>query len=466
MSKRGLVLVLMTGVLALLIGASGGYWFASQRQTLASPQSAPERDARKPLYYRNPMNPEITSPVPAKDEMGMDYIPVYADTDKAAGPAGTVKIDPVTVQSIGVRIAEVEQRIMSRTIRTVGRVDYDEQQLTRLHPKTEGWIEELYFETTGAPVAYDAILLSIYSPQLVATQQEYLLALNNLDTLQESPFEDVRQGAEELAHTALERLRLLDVPEHQIQELRESREVKKLLHIHSPTAGIIVHIGAREGQYVTPSTAVYTIANLSKVWVYVDIYEDELPWVQVGDEAEMRLTGLPGRVFTGKLTYIYPYAERKTRTVKVRMEFDNPNRILKPDLFADITIHASRQLDAVAVPSEAIIRSGVREQVFVVRGPGKFAPREVRLGVSSDGWTQITEGIAPGEEVVVSGQFLIDSESKLREAATKMQAPERPTSYTPDDTPDIANSHGSGHHQEDHPRQIDSNGQGVDKSAL
>jgi Cu(I)/Ag(I) efflux system membrane fusion protein len=419
--SRQSIAVLMTGILALTIGAGGGYWLATESEMRAPAITPDGHLAKKPLFYRNPMNPEITSPVPAKDEMGMDYIPVYAEDQQETAPAGTVRIDPVTVQSIGIRTTEAERRTLSQTIHTVGRVDYDEQRLTRLHPKTEGWVEELYVQETGEQVEKDTILLSIYSPQLVSTQQEYLLALKNQETLQASPFEDVRQGSKELVKTALERLRLLDVPEHQIRELTETRKVKKLLHIHSPAKGILIHVGVREGQYVTPTTELYAIGDLSEVWVYVDIYEDELPWIRVGDEAEMRLTGLPGKVFTGELTYIYPYAESKTRTVKVRMEFDNPELLLKPDMFADVTVYAGRQVDAVAVPSEAVIRSGLREQVFVVREPGKFEPREVKLGVSSEGWTQIRKGVKPGEQVVVSAQFLLDSESKLREAAAKMR---------------------------------------------
>jgi Cu(I)/Ag(I) efflux system membrane fusion protein len=274
---------------------------------------------------------------------------------------------------------------------------------------------------TGAPVKADAVLLSLYSPQLVSTQQEYVLALRNLETLRASPFKDVRRGAEELVKTTEERLRLFDVPEHQIHDLKKTLTVKKDLHIHSPADGIVIRIGAREGQYVTPKTELYAIADLSKVWVYVDIYEDELPWVHIGDEARMSITALPGRTFHGTLKYIYPYAESQTRTIKVRMEVDNPDLLLKPDMFAEVSLDASAVTDAVAVPSEAIVRSGLREQIFVQREPGKFEPREVSLGVSSEGWTQITEGVEPGELVVVSAQFLIDSESKLREAAAKMR---------------------------------------------
>ena len=420
MNKQTIIIGGITVSMAIILGAGLGYWVAGQDDEPARTGSAaaPERE---PLLYRNPMNPQITSPVPAKDAMGMDYIPVYADNDAAGAPAGTVTIDPVTVQNIGVRTAVVARRTMSHVIDTVGRVDYDETRLYRMHPKTEGWIEELLVNTTGAPVRHGDILLSIYSPQLVSTQQEYVLALNNLKTLQDSSFEDVRTGAAELVDNALERLRLMDVAEHQIEELRRTRQVRKELHIHAPAEGIVINVGVREGQYVTPRDELYAIADLRKVWVLVDIYEDELPWVRVGDEAEMTIRAAPGEAFTGRLTYIYPYAERATRTVKARLEFENSEFLLKPDMFADVTIQAGARREAVAVPAEAIVRSGLREQVFVLRGPGKFEPREVTIGVSSEGWTEIRDGVAPGEQVVVSAQFLIDSESKLREAATKMQ---------------------------------------------
>jgi len=410
--------IIAAALIAGVFGIAGGYWFAGL-DTAPSETVSDDGGNNEPLFYRNPMNPEITSPVPAKDSMGMDYIPVYADAEDS-GPAGTVSIDPVTVQTIGVRTAIAEQREMSRAIETVGRIDYDEQRLVEMNPKTEGWIEELYVDKTGEPVSKGSILLDLYSPQLVASQQEYVLALRNLETLKTSPFDDVRRGAHELVQSSRERLELLDVPEHQIEDLTRTLEVKKGLHIHSPAAGVVTSIGARKGQRVTPMTTLYTIADLSKVWVLIDIYEDELSWVAVGDTAEIRVASLPGQRFRGVLSYIYPYAENQTRTVKARLELDNPELLLKPGMFANVTIGANHVEDAVAVPSEAIVRSGTREKVFVQRAPGKFEPRDVSIGVSSQGWTQIRKGVNPGEQVVVSAQFLIDSESKLREAAAKM----------------------------------------------
>ncbi|KFI22823.1 efflux RND transporter periplasmic adaptor subunit [Nitrosococcus oceani] len=424
MSKQSAVILVLAFLATLAMGVGGGYWYATRWEPkVAGPTS--ETSAKAPLFYRHPMNPEITSPVPAKDEMGMDYVPVYQDTEATdQAPAGMVKIDPVIVQNIGVRTASAERRTLTRMIRAVGRVDYDEGFLARLHPKTEGWVEKLFVDKTGAKVQKDEQLLSLYSPQLVATQQEYLLALRNLETLKASPYPDIQRGAEELVQSTRERLQLLDVPEHQIRELEQTEKIYKNLHIHSPFHGVVVNIGVREGQYVTPQTELYTLADLCQVWVYVDIYEYELPWVKVGDKAEMRVVAVPGRVFHGTVAYIYPYLEEQTRTARLRLEFDNSDLALKPEMFANVTIHASRQVEAVVVPEAAIVRSGAREQVFVVRGPGEFEPREVKVGISAEGFTEILAGLETGEKVVTSSQFLIDSESKLREATAKMKEPQ------------------------------------------
>jgi Cu(I)/Ag(I) efflux system membrane fusion protein len=407
-------------VIVAVSAAAGGYWFGSTGMTPDTTADVSAAAPRKPLYYRHPMKPEVSSPVPAKDDMGMDYVPVYADDSQDSNLAGLVKIDPVTVQTIGVRTAKAEIRSMGRAIRSVGRVDYDERHLVQLHPKVEGWIEKLHIASTGAPVKKNDVLLSIYSPELVSTQLEYVVALKSLATLQKSPFPDVRRGAEELVNTTADRLRFFDMPKHQLEDLKNTLTVKRELHIHSPADGVILRIGARQGQYVTPQTELYAIADLSTVWVYVDIYEDELSWIAVGDSADLTITAVPDQIFQGKLTYIYPYADSQTRTIKVRMEFDNADLLLKPAMFANVAIKGKVLPDVIAVPSEAIIRSGTREQIFVQRAPGKFEPRDVVLGVSSEGWTQIRNGIEPGEDVVVSAQFLIDSESKLREASAKM----------------------------------------------
>jgi Cu(I)/Ag(I) efflux system membrane fusion protein len=416
---------LLVGALCLGGGIALGYFLTGGKavQTGGTEMAQPDSAERKVLFYRNPMNPAITSPVPAQDAMGMDYIPVYEDMD-AAPVAGTVKIDPVIQANIGLRTAVAERKPLGRTIRAAGRVDHDEETLVRLHPKVEGWIREIRVDKTGDRVNYDDILLTIYSPKLVATQQEYLLALNNYEALRDSPFDDVRKGAERLVKSSRERLVLLDVPEHQIVELEESRQVKEGLHIHAPADGTVMNIGARQGQFVNPGTELYRIVNLDTVWVYADIYEYELPWVQVGDKLKMTLRAIPGSVFEGNVAYIYPYAQDKTRTTRIRVVFDNPDGLLRPEMFAELSIIASEKPDQVVVPAEAVVRSGDFNQIFVVTDEGAFEPRRVDLGIESRGEVALVSGVEAGERVVVSAQFLIDSESKLREATAKMMEPE------------------------------------------
>jgi len=415
MNKQAIIIAL----LMLGTGLGAGYMMAPKELSLADSSAKPEAK-KEVLFYRNPMNPAITSPVFTQDEMGMDYIPVYAGGNAPDTPVGTVTIDPVVLQNMGVRTTKVVAKTLSRSIRTVGRVTYDEERVTRLHPKFNGWVEKMFVDKTGEKVGKDTMLMSIYSPQLVATQEEYLLALNNAEALKDSPFKDVRDGAKSLLASVEERLALLDVPTHQIEQLKRERKVMKGLHIHSPFNGIVMNIGARDGQRITPETELYMVADLSRVWVIVDLYEDDLPWVKEGDEAEMKVAGIPGRTFKGKVSFIYPYLEAKTRTVKMRLEFSNPELALKPDMFANVTVKAGKQINALIVPSEAIVRTGEQTQVFVQRDEGKFSPRKVVVGIDSSGEAQIIEGLEAGETVVTSGQFLIDSESKLKEATAKM----------------------------------------------
>ncbi|HGX93384.1 MAG TPA: efflux RND transporter periplasmic adaptor subunit, partial [Candidatus Tenderia sp.] len=264
-------------------------------------------DAGKPkekevLFYRNPMNPAITSPVMMQDDMGMDYIPVYADGGSADEPAGTVTIDPVTVQNIGVRTVLAEKRDLSRALNGLGRIDFNEERLARLHPKTSGWVETLRIDETGTRVSKDTILLGIYSPELVAAQQEYLVALDNWEAVRNSSATQMKRSSKTILDSARERLQLFDVAEHQIKELEKSRKLKKQLHIHSAFEGRVMHIGVREGQYVTPKDELYLIADLSRIWVNVDVFEDELSWLKVGDRAEMRVRAEPGRTYNGKIT--------------------------------------------------------------------------------------------------------------------------------------------------------------------
>tara|TARA_R110002110_G_scaffold12718_3_gene60891 strand:+ start:52643 stop:54019 length:1377 start_codon:yes stop_codon:yes gene_type:complete len=412
----------MVGILCLSIGLVLGYFLIPKAEMPGLESSESER---KPLFYRNAMNPQVTSPVPAKDGMGMDYVPVYAEDDTGGNP-GTVKINPTVQNNIGLRTATAEEETLSRTIRTVGRVDYDEEKIVRLHPKIEGWVKRVFVDKTGELVKNDQPLLEIYSPKLVSSQQEYLLALRNFETLKDSQFDDIRRGAISLVTSSRDRLSLFDVPEHQIKALEESGIVLESLHIHAPAGGTVLSIGARAGGYVTPGTELYQIVDLSTVWVYADIYEYEVPWVEEGDPVTMTLASVPGRTFTGTISYIYPYAEAHTRTTKVRIVFDNSDLLLRPDMFTEVTINSQDMATMVVVPAEAVIRSGDYNQIFVMTEAGVFEPRKVKLGIDTGGKVAVLEGIASGERVVVSAQFLIDSESSLREATAKMTQLEPP----------------------------------------
>ncbi len=415
-------LMAMGATLALGLGA--GYLLFGGKVLMPSATGEHQAVAeRKPLFYRNAMNPTVTSPIPAKDNMGMDYIAVYADDEADSNaPAGLVKIDATTVQNIGVRTERATEGPLSRTVRAVGRVDFDETRLARIFPKIDGWVETLMVNKTGAQVKKGDVLLSLYSPQLVASQEEYLLALKNRKTLANSPLEDIRSGAESLVKSARLRLELLDMPQHQIKELEKTGEIKRATHIHSPFNGVVIHMGVQAGQYVMPKTQLYQIADLDRVWVYAEVFEFELPWIKKNDPAQITVEGVPGREFHGHISYIYPYLDRKTRTAKVRLEFDNSDGALLPEMFANVVLKSARSEPAVLVSAQAVVRSGARKQVFVVREPGKFEPREVVVGITSEGRTQILEGVAAGEEVVISAQFLIDSESSLREATAKMMS--------------------------------------------
>ncbi len=409
--------LIATAILALGIGSSMGYLASMEKHKQVSP---PSIAAKKPLYFRSPMNPDVTSPVPAKDNMGMDYIPVYAEGDKGKASSGEVRIDPAVVQDIGVRIEKARREALTRDIRTVGRVAYDEDRLVRLHPKYSGWVDKVYADKTGQQVKQGEPLIAVYSPQLVSSQQEYLLALNNASGLKASPFADVKLGAASLLQSTRQRLELFDMPERQIEKLGRGRKVMKDVFVDSPMSGIVTAIGARKGDRIGPETETYAIADLSRIWVLADLYENDMPWVRKGDAVSIQLADLPGRSFEGIVDYIYPYLDAKTRTVKIRVELDNPHLLLKPDMYATVDVHSDRHLDALTISQDAVIRTGTRNLVFVQKSPGRFEPREVSLGMVSNGRIQILKGLVPGDEVVTSSQFLIDSESKIREAAERM----------------------------------------------
>jgi multidrug efflux pump subunit AcrA (membrane-fusion protein) len=380
---------------------------------------------RRVLYYRDPMNPARTSPVARKDEMGMDYVPVYEGGEgsggapQGAGP-GAVHVDARMEQSSGVRTEEVHVRKLEKVIRTVGQVTYDERRLHDVNSKVQGWIDTLYVDYTGKAVRRGDPLMAIYSPALFSTQQDYLLALRSRDDL--PPGNPARAGADVLLDAARQRLRFFDIPESEIRALEHRGAPAKTLTVYSPADGYVVEKSVVVGAQVTPGMPLFKIADLSSVWVLADVYEYELPWVATGQQASIELPYAPGASLEGRVTYVYPYVAGQTRTVKVRIEVHNPgNRIaFKPEMYATVTIRSPIVREAVAILEQAVLRTGERSVAIVALGGGWFEPRELKLGVTADGWVEVLSGIRAGEQLVTSSQFLIDSESNLRTALSAM----------------------------------------------
>jgi len=386
-----------------------------------SREEAPGKSGK--TLYQCPMHPTYISEEPGDCPIcGMKLVPVEGtEPEEARGTPGlaTVRITSEKQQLIGVRTGLVRYVDMEKIIRTVGRVTYAEPNVAYVTTKFEGWIEELYVDYTGKRVRKGQPLFTIYSPELVSTQEEYLLALKAQEYLTRSGFSEVSSGANNLLESTRRRLLLWDITEKDIRELERTGKPRKTLTIYSPIDGYVIHKNVFRGMKVSPGLNLYHIVDLSTVWVEADIYEYEIPFVKVGQEATISLSYCPGETFSGKVTYIYPYLESKTRTVKVRMEFPNRDLKLKPEMYANVELKV-RLGRKLAVPEEAVLNAGTRQYVFVDLGDGRFEPREVRLGPKADAYVAVLEGLREGERVVTSANFLIDSESKLRAALTAM----------------------------------------------
>jgi Cu(I)/Ag(I) efflux system membrane fusion protein len=362
---------------------------------------------RKIKYYKSTMLLGEISQTPRKDSMGMDMVPVYEGEEESQ----TINVDPVTIQKMGVRTALVTKGPLRRVIRTVGSIDYNETALADVTTKFKGWIENLYVDSTGKQVHKGEPLFDIYSPDLYSAQNEYVLAMN-----QSSP------GG--LRSSSRQKLKLFDVSEDQIAELEKTRQPQRTLRVNAPIDGVVVEKMAVRGQMVDAGMKLYRLADLGIVWVQSQIYEQDLALLKLGQEAEVSLSYLPDRKFRGRITYIYPTLDEKTRTARVRMEFHNPGLFLKPGMFATVEIHADLEPEALLVPDTAILRSGDKNTVFVALEGGKFEPRNVTIGARSENdQIQVLSGLKEGERVVTSGQFMLDSESQLREAIQKMLSP-------------------------------------------
>jgi RND family efflux transporter MFP subunit len=419
----------ITAAAALLVAA--GFWAGTWRAQRLAPPKGVKSEATRPagrriLYYRNPMDPSIRSETPAKDSMGMDFIPVYEE-DVSAAPAVAgrvaVTLSPERRSLLGIRSERVERASFSRDIRTVGRVAVDERLLHHVHVKYDGYVEHLHVDFTGEFVKKGDPLLSIYSPDLVATQQEYLLAYRARRELARTGSATVALGGQGLLDAARQRLLFWDIRPADIERLEKTGEVMRSLDLHAEQGGYVVQKTAFHGMRVTPADTLYDIADLSRLWVLADVYESDLPSVRIGMLGELTVPYLPGKRWKGSVTYIAPTVEEKTRTIKVRIEVDNAGSDLKPDMFADVFLKCDPG-SGLVVPESAVINAGDRRLVFVDAEDGRLVPREVQLGSRAGMGFQVLSGLSDGERVVTSANFLLDSESSLKAALSAMASPE------------------------------------------
>ncbi len=377
-------------------------------------QSAKEK---QPLYWVAPMDKNYRRDKPGKSPMGMDLVPVYEE-DNAAGDTGGVKISPVVVSNLGVRTAEVTKGPLDLPIKSVGYIEFDENKLHHIHSRVDGWIEALYIHSNGEIVTKGQTLYELYSPALVNAQEEYLAAL--------------RSNNASLKKASASRLLSLGLTESQIDRLEKRREVDQRIKVIAEHSGIVKDLNVRQGMFIKPSTEVMSIGSLDSVWVIAEVFERQASWVKPDQKVDIRLEALPGRQWQGKVDYLYPVLDSKTRTLRVRVQVENKDLALKPNMYADLSILAPVAEQALSIPREALIKSGRYQRVVKVLADNEFTSVIVKAGIEVGGRIQILEGLAAGDRVVTSAQFLIDSESNIDAELARMSARE---GQPPPDTP-------------------------------
>jgi Cu(I)/Ag(I) efflux system membrane fusion protein len=450
-------------VLALLAGAAiGTAGFRYYHGKIPHEHGAA---AKQPLFYRHPMNPKVTSPTPAKDEMGMDYVPVYAE-DAAGSKAGKqgrilyyrhpmgaadtspvpkkdemgmdyipvyegevkggrdVSIAPERVQKLGVRTEPLAKRRLLRGVRALGSIAVDERRVQAIAPRFEGWVQRLYVNATGQPVQRGQVLMDIYSPDLLTAQQEYLIARQGVEALREASPE-ARATAAHLVEGALQRLRYWDIAPGDLRRLESQGKPLETLPLRAPVSGTVLDKPAVQGMRFGPGEALFRIADLNSVWLLADVFEQDLDWIKPGQDIRVRINAYPDREFRGRVGFIYPTLATETRTVKVRIEMPNKDGLLRPGLYGSVSLAAAGSPEErLAVPDSAVLDSGTRKLILVRKGEGVFEPREVKLGRYADGYFEVLEGATVGEVVVTRANFLIDAESKLKSALDALAGPE------------------------------------------
>jgi Cu(I)/Ag(I) efflux system membrane fusion protein len=376
---------------------------------------------RKVAFYRSPMDAKQTSPGPRKDEMGMDYLPVYED--EAGGGAApvdglaTISIDPQRQQLIGLRTAEVTRGQVGSSWKTVGKVAVDETNVHHVNIKVGGFVDTVYVDYVGKAVRRGEPLFSIYSPDLLSVQQEYLLALRTRKALSGG---GIAVGAgDDLVDSARERLRLWDIPDSEVERLEATGKPTKALTIHSPMSGVVTKKDIVMGHRLNEGDMPYEITDLSRVWVLADAYETDLSRIRIGMPATLSLQAFPNKTFSGKVIFVDPIMDPKTRTAKVRLEFPNPKADLKPEMFGEVMLKTEAR-EGLRIPADAVIDSGTKKVVFVALGEGKLQPREIQVGPVAGDEVEVLSGLAAGEKVVTRANFLVDSESRLRASLAAM----------------------------------------------
>ena len=388
-------------VVAVIIGVVIG---RSMGDSSGLSSSSGANSERKVMYWKAPMDPNFRSDEPGKSPMGMELVPVYAD--EVDDEPGVVSIDATSINNLGVRTAKAERGPLSRRIETVGYVGYDEDTVQHVHTRVDGWIERLETKASGDPVKKGQLLFELYSPTLVNAQEEYLTALRSNNTL--------------LLKASKERLTAFGVNANEIARLDKERSIRQRVRVTAASDGVIAHLGVREGIFVTPSTEIMSIAELDTIWVLAEVFERQAAWVKAGQKASVELDYVPGETWHGEVDYVYPELDPKTRTLKVRLRFDNASTVLRPNMFARVSIMGDDIGDVVHVPREALIRGGKVNRVVVALGGGRFKAQPVSIGIESGDRVAILHGLSHGDEVVTSGQFLIDSESNIEAALSRM----------------------------------------------
>jgi len=395
--------------------------YADENGTIPMDAASTPGSERKIVYWYDPMHPAYKADKPGTaPDCGMQLVPKYADDEATKMPTGTVKIEREKAQLIGMRTEIADRQSLMRSVHTTGQVTSDETRLAHVHVKTSGYLDKVYVDYIGQLVRKGQPLFTIYSPDLLATEEEYLIAKRGANALGTSQFAEISQGSQSLLRSTRERLKLWDMSDDQIKRLDETGEVTKTLTFYSPTSGFVTDRKAFPQTAVTPDMDLYVISDLSRIWVNADVYEYEVPFVKVGQTADVQLSYYAGKTYRGKITYIYPTVDPVSHTVKVRIELPNRNFELKPQMIANVELKINYGKQ-ILVSQEAVMDSGDKQYVFVVHDGAVFEPRVIQMGAKVDGKVVVLSGLNEGESVVASGNFLVDSESRLKGAMSGMQ---------------------------------------------